>query len=132
MLNSLFSRRRLIASGSLASAGIALAKLAFDVTMQDTSAHSPADAKSPLSVVPAYLGSSPQTLPPFPYAENALEPVISITCASCWPALRSRRHRLNKGLLHRQIWTGSEPEKGAAPEVSAAPRMARYLSCVIH
>ena len=77
MLNSLFSRRRLIASGSLASAGIALAKLAFDVTMQDTSAHSPADAKSPLSVVPAYLGSSPQTLPPFPYAENALEPVIS-------------------------------------------------------
>ncbi|MFC0400862.1 superoxide dismutase [Paraburkholderia rhizosphaerae] len=27
--------------------------------------------------MPAYLGASPQTQPPLPYAENALEPVIS-------------------------------------------------------
>ncbi|QIE25996.1 hypothetical protein SBC1_47310 (plasmid) [Caballeronia sp. SBC1] len=77
MLNSLISRRRLIASGTLASAGVALSKFAFGASIQDTSAQSPADAKATLSIVPAYLGSSPQTLPPLPYAENALEPVIS-------------------------------------------------------
>jgi superoxide dismutase, Fe-Mn family len=77
MLNSLISRRRLIASGTLASASVALSKFAFGASMQDTSAQSPADAKPTLGVVPAYLGSSPQTLPPLPYADNALEPVIS-------------------------------------------------------
>jgi Fe-Mn family superoxide dismutase len=77
MLNSLISRRRLIASGTLASASVALSKFAFGASMQDTSAQSPADAKAMPGVVPAYLGSSPQTLPPLPYADNALEPVIS-------------------------------------------------------
>jgi Fe-Mn family superoxide dismutase len=77
MLNSLISRRRLIAGGTMASASVALSKFAFGASMQDTSAQSPADAKPTLGVVPAYLGSSPQTLPPLPYADNALEPVIS-------------------------------------------------------
>jgi Fe-Mn family superoxide dismutase len=75
MRNSLFSRHRLIASGSLASTGIAVSKLAFSAAMQDTSAQSPADAKSPISGVPAYQGSSTQTLPLLSYAENTLEPV---------------------------------------------------------
>ncbi|NYH25445.1 superoxide dismutase [Paraburkholderia bryophila] len=70
MLNSLISRRRLIATGSLASAGVALSRFAFGQT-------APTAAKPTLSVVPAYLGVSPQTLPPLPYAENALEPTIS-------------------------------------------------------
>jgi Fe-Mn family superoxide dismutase len=38
----------------------------------------PVDALAASSAaVPAYLGASPQTLPPLPFAENALEPVIS-------------------------------------------------------
>jgi len=61
----------------MASASVALSTFAFGASMQDTSAQSPADAKATLGVVPAYLGSSPQTLPPLPYADNALEPVIS-------------------------------------------------------
>jgi len=73
MLNSLISRRRLIATGSLASLGVGLSRLAFGDTRQNSSA----DAKPTLGVVPAYLGVSPQTLPPLPYAENALEPTIS-------------------------------------------------------
>ena len=77
MLNSLISRRRLIAGGTLASASVALSKFAFGASMQDSSAQFAADAKPTLGVVPAYLGSSPQTLPPLPYADNALEPVIS-------------------------------------------------------
>jgi superoxide dismutase, Fe-Mn family len=77
MLNSFISRRRLIASGSLASVSIALSKLAFGASSQDASAPSAAGAKASLGVVPAYLGSSPQTLPPLPYADNALEPAIS-------------------------------------------------------
>ena len=77
MLNSLISRRRLIATGSLASASVAFSKLAFGASTQDASAASQADLKPMLSVVPAFLGSSPQTLPPLPYADNALEPVIS-------------------------------------------------------
>jgi Fe-Mn family superoxide dismutase len=77
MLNSLISRRRLIATGSLASASVAFSKLAFGASTQDASAASPAESKATLSVVPAFLGSSPQTLPPLPYADNALEPVIS-------------------------------------------------------
>ncbi|WP_176057549.1 superoxide dismutase [Paraburkholderia sp. BCC1876] len=70
MLNSLISRRRLIATGSLASVGVALSRFAFGQT-------APTAAKPALSVVPAYLGVSPQALPPLPYAENALEPTIS-------------------------------------------------------
>jgi len=77
MLNSLISRRRLIASGTLAPAGVALSRFAFGASMQDTSAQSPADPKATLSVVRAYLGSSPHTLRPLPYAENGFEPVIS-------------------------------------------------------
>jgi superoxide dismutase, Fe-Mn family len=38
----------------------------------------PVDARAASSAaVPAYLGASPQEQPPLPYAENALEPVIS-------------------------------------------------------
>jgi len=38
----------------------------------------PVDALAASSAaVPAYLGASPQTQPPLPFAENALEPVIS-------------------------------------------------------
>jgi superoxide dismutase, Fe-Mn family len=37
----------------------------------------PANAATHSSQVPAYLGSSPLTQPPLPFAENALDPVIS-------------------------------------------------------
>ncbi|SAL35742.1 superoxide dismutase [Caballeronia udeis] len=99
MLNSLISRRRLIASGSLASVSIALSKLAFGASTQDTSAQSP-DAKAPLSVVPAYLGSSPQTLPPLPYADNALEPVISARTISFH---YGKHHRAYFDNLHKLL-----------------------------
>ncbi|CAB3775917.1 hypothetical protein LMG28614_00109 [Paraburkholderia ultramafica] len=77
MLKSLISRRRLIATGSLASIGIALSRFAFGNTTLDSSAGLQTDSKPMAGIVPAHPGDSPQTLPPLPYAENALEPTIS-------------------------------------------------------
>jgi Fe-Mn family superoxide dismutase len=77
MLKSSISRRRLIATGSLASIGVVFSKVAFGNTTQDSSAGPQADAKPMAGIVPAHPGVSPQTLPPLPYAENALEPAIS-------------------------------------------------------
>lgn len=76
MLKSPISRRRLIATGSLASIGVAFSRFAFGNTMQDSSAGLQTDSKPMAGVVAAH-GASPQTLPPLPYAENALEPAIS-------------------------------------------------------
>ncbi|AEA59914.1 Superoxide dismutase-like protein [Burkholderia gladioli BSR3] len=74
MLNSNLSRRRLLGGLSFASLGLALSRVAFG----ETSRAETAGAGAPvLRTVPAFLGSSPQTLPPLPYAENALEPTIS-------------------------------------------------------
>lgn len=74
MLNSNLSRRRLLGGLSFASLGLALSRVAFgEMSRAET-----AGASAPvLRTVPAFLGSSPQTLPPLPYAENALEPTIS-------------------------------------------------------
>jgi Fe-Mn family superoxide dismutase len=77
MLKSLISRRRLIATGSLASIGVALSRFAFGNTTQDLSARLQADSQPTAGVAPEHPGVSPQTLPPLPYAENALEPAIS-------------------------------------------------------
>ncbi|TGP46164.1 superoxide dismutase [bacterium M00.F.Ca.ET.228.01.1.1] len=77
MLNSLISRRRLIAAGSLASIGAGFSRFAFGDTRQESPTRSASTEKPTLSVVPAYLGASPQTLPPLPYAQDALEPTIS-------------------------------------------------------
>ena len=73
MLNPLISRRRLMAAGSMASFSVLFSKLAYGTVTGDAG---PA-ASTATSVVPAFLGSSPQTLPPLPWADNALEPTIS-------------------------------------------------------
>ncbi|KUY87059.1 superoxide dismutase [Burkholderia cepacia] len=60
------SRRTFLTAAAVSSAGLALASLAGNASAQNAA-----------RAVPASLGASPQTLPPLPYAENALEPVIS-------------------------------------------------------
>jgi Fe-Mn family superoxide dismutase len=67
------SRRQLLAAGSLGSAALILSKLSFAAgTVPDKM-----DASSAGRTVPAFLGASPLSLPPLPFAQNALEPVIS-------------------------------------------------------
>lgn len=73
MLNPLISRRRLMAAGSMASFSVLFSKLAYGAATGDAGP----GASTATSVVPAFLGSSPQTLPPLPWADNALEPTIS-------------------------------------------------------
>ncbi|MDR6208094.1 Fe-Mn family superoxide dismutase [Paraburkholderia graminis] len=60
------SRRTFLTTAAVSGAGLALAGLTGN-----------ASAQTAARAVPASLGASPQTLPPLPYAENALEPVIS-------------------------------------------------------
>jgi Fe-Mn family superoxide dismutase len=112
MLNSLISRRRLIATGSLASASVAFSKFALGASMQDAS---PADSKPMLSVVPAFLGSSPQTLPPLPYADDALEPVISARTIGIH---YGKHHRAYFDNLHK---LGFEPAANAARTIDRYP-----------
>jgi Fe-Mn family superoxide dismutase len=66
-LRTSLSRRQWLTAGSLASLAMVLAK--------------PGQAAAPdpqqNTAVPAFLGHSPLTLPPLPFADDALEPVIS-------------------------------------------------------
>jgi Fe-Mn family superoxide dismutase len=71
------SRRRLIAAGSLGSLGLALSNVAFGENAVPSGAGGMPDSKPVVSSVPTFLDASPLTLPPLPFAENALEPVIS-------------------------------------------------------
>jgi Fe-Mn family superoxide dismutase len=73
MLNSFISRRRLLTAGSKVSFSVLVSKIAYGASALGAE---PASSMA-TSVVPAFLGSSPQTLPPLPWAENALEPAIS-------------------------------------------------------
>jgi len=70
---SLMTRRRLLATGSLGTAALALSKLSFGATTTHNAAHQ----KPQNRTVPSFLGSSPLTLPDLPYAPDALDPVIS-------------------------------------------------------
>jgi Fe-Mn family superoxide dismutase len=59
------SRRQWLAAGSLASLAMVLSRPGLAAAPQQSTA------------VPAFLGHSPLTLPPLPFADDALEPVIS-------------------------------------------------------
>jgi Fe-Mn family superoxide dismutase len=109
MLTSLTSRRRFVAAGSLGSVGLMLSKVAFAAT-PDANAMTPA---SGMQSVPAFLGSSPQTLPPLPFAENALEPVISARTVSIH---YGKHHRAYFDNLHKLV-AGTPLEQVSLEEV---------------
>jgi Fe-Mn family superoxide dismutase len=113
MLTSLTSRRRFVAAGSLGSMSLMLSKVAFAAT-PDANAASPAASMSMQpATVPAFLGSSPQTLPPLPYAENALEPVISARTVSFH---YGKHHRAYFDNLHKLL-AGTSLEHASLEEV---------------
>jgi Fe-Mn family superoxide dismutase len=100
MLRTLISRRRLIATGILSSAGAVLSRVALGSMTQDSSVAPQTGAKPIVSVVPDYLGASPQTLPPLPYAEDALEPAISARTVSIH---YGKHHRAYFDNLHKLL-----------------------------
>lgn len=113
MLKSLISRRRLIATGSMASISVALSKFAFGNTTQDSSTRLQADSKPMTGIVPANLGVSPQTLPPLPYAENALEPTISARTVGIH---YGKHHRAYFDNLHRLV-AGTPLEQASLEQI---------------
>lgn len=76
MSKTLLSRRQLLASGSLGSAALVMSNLAFAATSSSKTGKA-LDKKLDEKALLAYLGASPQELPNLPYAQDALEPVIS-------------------------------------------------------
>ena len=86
-----------------------LSKVAFAAT-PDANAMTPA---SGIQSVPAFLGSSPQTLPPLPFAENALEPVISARTVSIH---YGKHHRAYFDNLHKLV-AGTPLEQVSLEEV---------------
>ncbi len=75
MSQTLLSRRQMLASGSLGSAALVMSNLGFAAT--SSSAAKTSNKKIDEKALLAYLGASPQELPNLPYAQDALEPVIS-------------------------------------------------------
>src|ERR1700761_6549105 len=109
MLNSFISRRRLMAAGSMASFVVLFSKLATGAT---TPAAEPT-ASMATSVVPAFLGSSPQTLPPLPWADNALEPTISTRTIGIH---HGKHHRAYFDNLHKLL-AGTPLEQASLEQV---------------
>ncbi|MCI3204982.1 MULTISPECIES: superoxide dismutase [Pandoraea] len=75
MSQTLLSRRRMLTSGSLGGAALVMSNLAF----AQPPSYPPKKSVKKLdeAALLAYLGASPQSLPNLPYAQDALEPVIS-------------------------------------------------------
>ncbi|VVE83500.1 superoxide dismutase [Pandoraea sputorum] len=79
MSNTLLSRRQMLASGSLGGAALVMSNLGFAATSSQKSAKpqgTTLESRDEAALL-AYLGASPQSLPNLPYAQDALEPVIS-------------------------------------------------------
>lgn len=85
------SRRRLLAVGSLGSVALALSKMSFGAETLPASES---------RTVPAFLGASPLSLPPLPFAQDALEPVISARTISFH---YGKHHRAYFDNLHKLL-----------------------------
>lgn len=72
MSHTKLSRRQLLATGSIGAAGLLVSRLGMAATAPRAAATKLDDAS-----ILAYLGASPLALPELPFAQNALEPVIS-------------------------------------------------------
>ncbi|HZZ13920.1 MAG TPA: superoxide dismutase [Paraburkholderia sp.] len=107
MLKSSLSRRRLMATGSLASVGVLLSKMSLGATTPT------AAATTASRVVPPYLGASPQSLPPLPWADSALEPAISARTIGIH---YGKHHRAYFDNLHKLL-SGTPLEKASLEQL---------------
>ncbi|VVE66507.1 superoxide dismutase [Pandoraea captiosa] len=76
MSETRLSRREMLASGSLGAAALVMPNLSFAATTASGRASNAANRREEATLL-TYLGASPQSLPKLPYAQDALEPVIS-------------------------------------------------------
>ncbi|GAB7538272.1 superoxide dismutase [Burkholderia sp. 3C] len=95
MSQTKLSRRQLLATGSIGAAGFFVSRLGVAATAPRASATKLDDAS-----ILAYLGASPLALPELPFAQNALEPVISAKTLSIH---YGKHHRAYYENLHKLV-----------------------------